>query len=50
MIVERLFEMIDVGKSGKNIGIPTGMPKLDKITYGIRKEVLQVIAADTGIY
>ena len=37
MGVDRLFEKIDRGRSGKNIGLKTGIPKLDKYTGGIQK-------------
>ena len=37
MSVDSLFEKIDRGRSGKNIGLKTGIPKLDKYTGGIQK-------------
>lgn len=48
MIVDRLFNMIDRGRDGKNIGISTQMPRLDGITYGVQREIIETIAADTG--
>ena len=48
MIVDRLYNMINKGRSGDNIGIPTNMEKLDNILYGIQRECIETIAADTG--
>ena len=48
MIVKRLFDLIEKGKEGNNIGIPTDMPKFDKATYGIQRGTMSVIAGDTG--
>lgn len=48
MIVESLFSTIDRGKSGMNIGVSTGLPKLDNITYGIQSCWMTVIGGDSG--
>lgn len=37
MSVSSLFDKIDNGRKGKNIGLKTGIPKLDKYTGGIQK-------------
>lgn len=37
MSVNSLFDKIDQGRKGKNIGLKTGIPKLDKYTGGIQK-------------
>ena len=37
MSVSSLFDKIDQGRKGKNIGLKTGIPKLDKYTGGIQK-------------
>ena len=35
--VDLLFQKINEGREGKNIGLSTGIPKLDKYTGGIQK-------------
>ena len=47
-LVNNLKESIDKGRKGRNIGISTGLPDLDKIIYGIQKKYLYVIGADTS--
>lgn len=39
---------VKLGKSGKNIGISTGLDKLDSIIYGTQKKCLITIGADSG--
>lgn len=46
--VDRLYKSINFGKEGKNIGVPTSLPKLDKITYGIQQSYIYTVMADTG--
>lgn len=46
--VDSLYENIQKGKDGKNIGVSTGIPKLDSIIYGIQQKYLYVIGADSG--
>lgn len=48
MGVKQLLANIKKGKSGKNIGISTGLTKLDSIIYGIQRKYLYVVAADQG--
>lgn len=48
MGVKQLLINVKKGKEGKNIGISTGMPKLDSVIYGIQRKYLYVIAADQG--
>lgn len=48
MGVKQLLANIKKGKSGKNIGISTGLSKLDSIIYGIQRKYLYVVAADQG--
>ena len=48
MGVKQLLENIKRGKEGKNIGISTGMPKLDSIIYGIQRRCLYVVSGDQG--
>ena len=35
--VDLLFQKINEGRKGKNIGLSTGIPKLDKYTGGVQK-------------
>lgn len=48
MGANQLLRNIKRGREGKNIGIPTGMSKLDAVTYGIQRRSLVVVAADQG--
>lgn len=48
MSINKLKNSIDSGRQGKNIGISTGLPEIDKIIYGIQKKSLYTIAADTS--
>jgi replicative DNA helicase len=48
MIVESLYDSIRQGKSGLNMGLSTGMPKVDSLTYGIQRKWLTVVAGDSG--
>lgn len=49
MIVDNLFETIKRGMLGHNKGLSTGLPKLDKLTYGIQQGWMTLVGADTGI-
>jgi len=49
MSIKNLFNTIKKGKEGKNIGISTGLSKLDSIIYGIQKGYLYTIGASSGI-
>lgn len=46
--VKNLLKSIEQGKKGKNIGISTGLPDIDKVIYGIQKKYLYVVGADTS--
>lgn len=48
MGVKQLLKNVKKGKLGKNIGISTGIPKLDAVIYGIQKKYLYTIGADTS--
>jgi replicative DNA helicase len=48
MSVRQLLKSIKRGKEGKNVGIFTGIPKLDSVTYGIQRQCLYTIGADSG--
>ena len=48
MGVSKLLKSIEDGKSGKNIGISTGLPVIDKILYGIQRKYIYTIGADTA--
>ena len=46
--INTLFNNIKRGKKGGNIGVSTGIPKLDKIIHGIQRKCLITLGADTG--
>lgn len=48
MGVGTLFTNIKNGKKGRNVGVSTGIPKLDRIIHGIQRKYLYTIGADTG--
>lgn len=48
MIVENLFKSIQRGKEGLNVGLSSGLSKLDLITYGIQRRWMTVVAGDSG--
>lgn len=46
--VDLLFEKIDKGREGKNIGLRTGIDKLDKYTGGIQTGLYTLIFGISG--
>lgn len=46
--IQELFDSIESGKAGHNIGLDTGLSKLNNIIYGVQKRSLIVIGASTG--
>lgn len=46
--VEVLYKMIDNGREGKNIGLKTGIPKMDKYTGGFQRGVYTLIFGLSG--
>ena len=46
--VDLLFHKIDEGRAGKNVGLETGIPKLDQITGGVQKGVYTLIFGLSG--
>jgi replicative DNA helicase len=46
--VDKLFNNIEEGKKGRNIGISTGMTTIDSVLYGIQRKYLYTIGADTS--
>ncbi len=49
MSIVNLVQTIKKGKEGKNVGIKTGIPKLDSVIYGVQKKFLYTIGASSGI-
>ena len=47
--LELLWTQIDKGKNGENIGISTGIPKLDKLIGGIQPSRYYTIAAASSV-
>jgi replicative DNA helicase len=47
-ITDRLYKNIVKGKQGKNVGLSTGIPKLDALTYGIQRGYVITIFGDSG--
>lgn len=48
MIVESLMNSIERGKQGLNVGLSTGLPVFDKLTFGVQRRWLTVWAGDSG--
>jgi len=49
MAHKKLLKAIKNGKDGKNVGIPTGLKKLDSVIYGIQRRYLYTIGASSGV-
>lgn len=47
--IESLYQRIDNGRLGKNIGISTGLDKLDEVIGGIQKATYSLIFAGTSV-
>ena len=48
MGVKQLLRNLEEGRSGRNIGISTGLPIIDSIIYGIQRKYIYTIGADTS--
>ena len=48
MIVESLLESIERGKQGLNVGLSTGLPIFDSLSFGVQRRWLTVWAGDSG--
>lgn len=48
MIVENLMNSIERGKKGLNIGLSTGLPAFDSLTFGVQRRWMSVWAGDSG--
>lgn len=46
--LEVLWSQIDKGRRGENIGVSTGIPKLDKVIGGIQPSRYYTIAAQSS--
>lgn len=46
--IKHLRHRIEQGRIGKNIGVSTGLPMVDKIIFGIQKKYLYTVGADTS--
>ena len=47
-LTQRLMDMIESGREGKNMGLSTGIKKLDDLIYGDQRKWIYVVAADSG--
>lgn len=47
-VVDQLFRQIDDGKEGKNIGLKTGLQKLDYYTGGFQRALYKLIFGQSG--
>lgn len=47
-LTQRLMDMIESGREGKNMGLSTGIKKLDDLIYGVQRKWIYVVAADSG--
>lgn len=46
--IEQLWNQINKGRNGENIGLSTGIPKLDKVIGGIQPSRYYTIAAQSS--
>lgn len=47
-IVDSLFNIIDRGQNGKNIGITMGLPKLESVMDGVQRQTYSIVCGGTG--
>lgn len=45
---KRLMDMIEDGRKGNNMGLSTGIPKLDGLIYGVQRKWMYVVGAGSG--
>ena len=45
---KRLIDMVDDGRKGNNMGLSTGIPKLDGLIYGVQRRWMYVIGSGAG--
>lgn len=48
-IVDELYNKIDAGREGKNIGLKTGLPKLDYYTGGFKQGVYTLVFSKSSV-
>ena len=48
-IVDELYTKIESGREGKNIGLSTGIPKLDYYTGGFKKGVYKLVFSKSSV-
>ena len=46
--VDILYKLIDNGRQGKNIGLSTGIPKMDKLVGGMQRGLYTLIFGSSG--
>lgn len=47
-LISDFLHLVDEGKKGNNIGLSTGLSKLDKIVYGVQRRNITLIGATSG--
>ena len=47
-ITDRLMKMVRTGREGNNMGLTTGLIKLDNLVYGIQRSWMTIIAGGPG--
>ena len=48
MIVDRLFNLIEEGRNGKNEGISMGLPKYESVVDGNTKQTYTLVISNSG--
>lgn len=48
-VVDKAKELVDIGRSGKVLSIPTGIERVDKFIYGTRQGCYYLYGAETGV-
>lgn len=46
--VDSLYNLIEKGRSGLNVGLNIGLPKLQSMTYGVQRQTYTLICGATG--
>lgn len=47
-LISDFMHLVDEGRKGNNIGLSTGLSKLDKIVYGVQRRNITLIGATSG--
>lgn len=47
-LTSKLMEMVENGREGNNMGLSTGLPKLDGLIYGVQRKWFYLVCGGSG--